>query len=105
MQTVNQQQMKLQSILMDGKSVLFILDENSIKYLNSISDDFTLFKEENIIELDSRFYNSLSDGRISLKADKKHYLCLRTIDETVIEGKAKQNYEDAKIVLEKLKNQ
>lgn len=105
MQTVNQQQMKLQSILMDGESVLFILDENSIEYLNSISENFTLFKEENIIELDSRFYNSLSDGRVSFKEDKKRFLCLRTIDETAIAEKAKQNYEDAKSVLEKLKNQ
>ena len=105
MQTVNERQMKLQSILMDGKSVLFILDDESIKYLNSISEDFTLFKEENIVELSDNYYNSLSKGRVSFKEDKKRYLCLRTIDETVIEDKAKKNYDDAKEVLEKLKNQ
>ncbi len=104
-ETVNQRQMKLQTLLIDGKSVLYILDDKSIEYLNSISDEFTLFEEENIVELDSSYYNSLSDGRISFKEDKKRYLCLRTIDETAIEDKAKQNYEDAKEVLEKLKNQ
>lgn len=103
--TVSQKQMKLQSILLDGKSMLYILDDESIKYLNSISENFTLFKEENIAELDKSYYNTLSDGRIGFKEDKKRYLCLRTIDETVIEGEAKKNYEDAKKVLEKLKNQ
>lgn len=105
MQTVNERQMKLQSILMDGESLLFILDDESIAYLNSISEEITLFKEENIVELSENYYNSLSDGRTSFKADKKRYLCLRTIDETAIEGEAKKNYEDAKEVLEKLKNQ
>lgn len=104
MQTVNTQQMKLQTKLMDGESMLFILDDESLEYLNTISENLTLFEEKNIVELDSSFYNSLSDGRISLKADKKHYLCLRTVDETVVEGDAKQNYEDAKKVIEKLKN-
>lgn len=103
-QTVNQQQMKLQTKLIDGESMLFILDDKSIEYLNTIGDKFTLFKEENIVELDSGYYNSLSDSRISFKEDKKRYLCLRTIDESAIKEKAKKNYEDAKKVIEKLKN-
>ena len=105
MQTVNQQQMKLQTTLIDGETMLFILDDESIDYLNTVSEDFTLFKEENIVELGEAFYKTLSDGRISFKEDKKRYICLRTIDESAAEEKTIQNFEEAKKVLEKIKNQ
>ena len=74
-----------------------------ILYLNSISKDFNLFSEENIVKLDEDFYKTLSDGRIGLTEEKNHYLCLRTIDNTAIEGKAKKNYQDALAVLEAIK--
>lgn len=103
-ETVTQKQMKIQAILTDASAVLFILDENSLKYLNGISENFTLFTEENIVELGDEYYNALSKDRIGYETDKKRFLCLRTIDETVIEGKAQNNYDDAKKVLEKVRS-
>ena len=102
-ETINQKQMKMQAILTDSSALLFILDDESIEYLNGISENFVLFTEENIVELEGDFYMSLGRDRISFKNDKKRYLCLRTIDETVIENKAKDNYAAAKKVLEKYK--
>lgn len=101
--TVTTQQMKIQSLLMDKEAMLFILDDNSLEYLNSISKDLDLFAEENIVKLDDNFYKTLSDGRIGLEEDKDHYLCLRTVDRTALEGRAQKNYEDAKKVLEAVK--
>lgn len=102
-ETVSAQQMKIQALLMDNEAMLFILDKESIEYLNSISKDFNLFEEENIIRLDNDFYKRLSDGRIGLEDTKEHYLCLRTINKTALEGKAQKNYEDAKKVIDTLK--
>ena len=100
---VSTQQMKIQSLLINSEALLYILDDESLPYLNSISKDFNLFSEENIVKLDEDFYKTLSDGRIGLSEEKNHYLCLRTIDNTTIEGKAKKNYQDALAVLEAVK--
>lgn len=101
--TVSTQQMKVQALLMDREAMLFILDENSLAYLNSISENFELFTKDNIYKLDNDFYKTLSDGRFGLDPEKDHYLCLRTIDKTALEGKAVKNYEDAKAAFDKIK--
>lgn len=102
-ETVSTQQMKIQALLMDSEALLYLLDDNSLNYLNSISKDFNLFTEENIVKLDDNFYKTLSDGRIGLEEGKDRYLCLRTINQTTLEGKAEKNYNDAKAVIEAVK--
>ncbi len=101
--TVHQRQLKIQSILNDPKSMLFILDKESLDYLNTRTDRFTLFEEENIVKLENDFYNSLDESRNTLKADKDRYICLRTVGGSALEGKAEENYNAAKEFIEKLK--
>ncbi|MEE0929246.1 MAG: hypothetical protein UIG59_08650 [Acutalibacteraceae bacterium] len=101
--TVHQRQLKIQSILTDPKSMLFILDKESLTYLNSISDNFTLFEEENVVLLGEDFYKNLDGSRNTLKADKDRYLCLRTVAGSALEGKAEKNYSAAKEFIENLK--
>jgi hypothetical protein len=101
--TVHQRQLKIQSILTDPKSMLFILDKESLTYLNSISDNFTLFSEENVVLLDENFYKALDGSRNTLKADKERYICLRTVGGSALEGKAEKYYDASKEFIEKLK--
>ncbi|MBO5852253.1 MAG: hypothetical protein J6Q74_00380 [Clostridia bacterium] len=104
-ETITQKQMKIQAVLTSAESLLFILDEESLEYLNSITDSFELFSEENIVELDDSYYNSLSGDRLSFKdKNKKRFLCLRTIDDTLIEGKAQKYFDEAKKALQKVRN-
>ena len=102
-ETVNQRQLKIQSILLEEDSLLFILDDESLKYLNSITESFTLFKEENIVELGENFYTSISGEQSTLTSDKKRYICLRTVDGTAVEKEAGEHYINAKNALNKIK--
>lgn len=102
-EVVRQRQLKMQSLLTEKDALLFILDDDSLKYLNSITESFTLFEKENIVQLSESFYNALADGRTGLLPEKKHYLCLRSVDGSAIEGKAQQDFKFAKEVLEKIK--
>ena len=104
-ETINQRQLKMQAVLNNPEALLFILDEESLKYLNSISDSFTLFEEENIVELGEGYYKALDPDRVSFKdSEKKRFICLRTVDKSAIEGKkAQKYYDDAKKALEEIK--
>lgn len=102
--TLYQRQIKIQSILTDPDSLLFILDDESLEYLNSITDTFTLFEEDNIVELGDSYYSALDQSRNTLKPDKARYLCLRTVDGSALEGKAEKSYEAAKAALERIKD-
>lgn len=97
---VRTKQLKIQTMLIEEDALLFILDDESLEYLNGISDSVTLFSEENIVELGENYYSALSDDRYGMLEEKKRYLCLRTIDGSAIEGKAQKHYEAAKKVLE-----
>ena len=101
--TVHQRQLKMQTILTDPESMLFILDDESLEYLNGITDSFVLFKEENIVELKENYYSSLSGDRASFKDQKPRYLCLRTVDGSALEGQAEEQYKAAKDTLEKIR--
>jgi hypothetical protein len=101
--TVHQRQLKMQTILTDPESMLFILDDESLEYLNGITDSFVLFKEENIVELKENYYSSLSGDRASFKDQKPRYLCLRTVEGSALEGKAEEQYKAAKETLEKIR--
>lgn len=103
-ETLRTKQLKIQSLLLEEDALLFILDDDSLKYLNSISDSVTLFSEENIVKLGDSYYNKLSDNRYGMLEEKNRYLCLRTVDGTTIEGKAKTHLKAAKAVLEKVRN-
>ncbi len=103
-ETVRTKQLKIQSILTEEDALLFILDDESLKYLNGITDSFTVFSEENIVALNDSYYDELSGDRIGMLEEKKRYLCLRTVDGSAIEGKAEKHYEAAKAVLEKVRN-
>ena len=96
-------QLKLQSLLVNKDAFLFILDEQTLEYLNSINENITLITKENTVELGEDFYSSLSDNRLSLKNDKKRFLCLRSIAENETDKKVKEKYESAKKALEKIK--
>ncbi len=104
-ETVRQRQLKIQSLLTDNEAMLFILDDDSLAYLNSIASSFTLFEEDNIVTLGDDFYKELRDGRKSLLPEKKHYLCLRSVDGSSIEKKAQEQYAAAKRALEKIKRE
>lgn len=97
--------LKVQSLLASEKdAMLFILDEDNLKYLNGISKDFVLFSSVNMVELPQSFYDSLPANRNTFKDNKTRYLCLRTIAGTSIEGeKAKANYNAAKEVIKTLR--
>ncbi len=102
-ETVRQRQLKVQSLLTDNEAMLFILDDDSLAYLNSITSSFTLFEKENIVVLGDDFYNSLRENRPSLLPERTHYICLRSIDGSTLEKKAKEQYAAAKRALEKIK--
>lgn len=103
-ETIRQRQTKLHSLLTEPEAMLFILNEDSLRYFAETEATKNLFTEENIVELPESFYEALGEDRISLKKDVKRYLCLRTIEDTNLDKKAKTHYEAAKQVLEKIKN-
>lgn len=103
-ETINQKQQKIMTILSDPEALLFILDEKSIEYLNGISEDGILFPESHIVELPDEYYKALPDDRYSVQdTEKKRYLCLRNIEDFLIEDEAKENFAAAKEVLNKVK--
>ncbi len=92
---------KIQTVLAaDEEAMLFLLDEESLEYLNGISSNVTLFAEEDIVEL-KKGYTEMFDERE--EKEKKRYLCLRTVDGTTLEGKAKESYKQAKKALDRLR--
>lgn len=103
-ETIRQRQMKLHSLLTEPEAMLFILNEDSLKYFAETEATKNLFKEENIVELPAGFYEALGENRVSLKKEVKRYLCLRNIEGTNLDKKAKTHYEAAKQVLENVKN-
>ena len=103
-ETITTKQQKIMTILNDPTALLFVLDDESIKYLNSISKSGPIFPEENIVLLGEDYYSCLTNDRYSLiDTEKKRYLCLRNIAGTTIEEKAKETYAAAKEVLEKVR--
>lgn len=100
--TVHTRQLKIQAILNQTKAMLFILDEESLEYLNGISDKIVLFTEENMAELPANYYKAVGIEKLA-SDEKKRYIALRTIDDTVLEGDAQENYIAAKGVIEKIK--
>ncbi len=103
-ETITQKQQKIMTILSDPEALLFILDEKSIEYLNSVSEEGILFPKRNIVELPAEYYQALGDdGYSAQNAEKKRYLCLRNIEDFLVEEKAKENFAAAKEVLNKVK--
>lgn len=103
-ETITTKQQKIITILNDPTALLFILDDKSIEYLNSVTKDRELFTKENIVELPKEYYEALSSDRISFKdTEKKRYLCLRSIEDMLIEEDAKESFAAAKEVLNKVK--
>lgn len=102
-QYANTMMTKIQSVLVGEKdAMLFLLDENSLKHLNSISENIELFTEDGVVELSDQFYNALGDETKTAENGKR-YLCLRSIDGTTLEGESEDNYKAAKKALEKIR--
>jgi hypothetical protein len=97
--------LKVQSLLASEKdAMLYILDDETLEYLNGISKDFVLFSSVNMVELPQSFYDSLPADRNTFKDNKTRYLCLRTIAGTSLESeKAKECYNAAKEVIKQLR--
>lgn len=102
-QYANTMMTKIQSVLVgEEDAMLFLLDQDSLAHLNSISDNVTLFSEEDIVELGDDFYSVLGDETKTTDTGKR-FLCLRSIEGTTLEGEAKENYKAAKKALEKIR--
>ena len=102
--TITTKQQKIITILNDPTALLFILDEKSLEYLNSVTENTLLFTEENIVELPQEYYKALNSDRVSFKdTEKKRYLCLRSIENMLVEKDAKENFAAAKETFNKVK--
>lgn len=102
-QYANTMMTKIQALLVGEKdAMLFLLDEDSLKHLNSISKNVELFAEDGIVELSDQFYDVLGDETKTAQNGKR-YLCLRSIDGTTLEGEAEENYKAAKKALERIR--
>lgn len=102
-QYANTMMTKIQSVLVGEKdAMLFLLDEDSLKHLNSISKNVELFAKDGIVEFSDHFYDALGDETKTTES-RKRYLCLRSIDGTTLEGEAEANYKAAKKALEKIR--
>ncbi len=102
---VDEMMLKIQTLIANEKdAMLFILDEESLKYLNGISKEVVFFTNANIVKLPQSFYDALPADRSTLNETKPRYLCLRTVGGTAIESeKATEYYNGAKKVIEALK--
>lgn len=88
---------KVQTLLVgEDDTMLYILDKNALDFLNGISNTVTLFKEDNIVSLGADYFGAIEAEPSEL------YLCLRTVDGTSLEGKAKDNYDAARRVFERI---
>ena len=94
---------QLQSILAgEEDTLLFVVTRQTIDYLNGLSEDVPIFKEEHIHKLSNNFNIAVSvDGLAELKGE--YYIALRTIEGSAIEKEAAQYYPYAKETFEKIK--
>lgn len=89
---------KLQTTLMVEKNaLLFILDAETVAYLNGLSEEIDLFEPDDLIELPDDFYEAVGIE----KGDHPLYLGLRSIENTTLEGSAAERYEQVKEMFEK----
>lgn len=89
---------KVQVLLIgEEDTMLYILDKDALEFLNGISDSVKLFEEENIFPLGADYFSAIE------AEPKELYLCLRTVDGTMLEGKTGKNYEAARTAFEKVK--
>lgn len=99
------QRSKVQARIASGSSMLFLLDENTLRDLQK-NLDYELFTEENIVDITSL----LKEGFTKLEAEgntspqSELFLCLRKIEGSTAEGK-KDDYNQAKDLLERVKNE
>ncbi len=94
---------KIQAMLVaESDTLLYLLDEKTLAYMNTISDNLELFEAKNTVELGHSFYEATG-----LKAEEgeKLYLCLRTVGGTVLEQnkKVKPQLAAAEKVLEQVR--
>jgi hypothetical protein len=94
---------KLQTILFaQREKVIFLLDEESFKYLDSILDEGELFTEDKVM-LGENFYSNC-DKTENLPLPEGLRLVMREYDEATLEAdkKVKASYDYAKEVLKRL---
>ena len=95
--------LKMQTLLVgEVDTMLFILDEDSLIYMNSLSNALVLFQDENIVRLGENFFDAVQNPFFS--EDKKLFLCLRTIKGTSLEGEAEESYAAASEALQKIRD-
>lgn len=88
---------KVQVLLIgENDTMLYLLDKDALEFLNGVSDSVQLFDDENILKLGKNYFGALGTE------EKELYLCLRTVDGTTLEGKAKESYEAARQVFERV---
>lgn len=99
----NDNMLKMQTLLVgEVDTMLFILDEDSLAYMNALSNKLLLFEDQNIIPLGEEFFGAVQNPFFS--EDKKLFLCLRTIEGTSLEEDARETWTAAREAFQKIKD-
>lgn len=86
---------KVQVMLMgENDTMLYILDKDSLEFLDNVSDSVDLFDKDNTIKLSDKYF-----GHLGIEEKEELFLCLRTVDGTTLEKSAKESYNAALEVL------
>ena len=91
---------KVQTRLMAGNAMLFLLDEVTLNDLRE-NLDYELFKEENIIDI-TEIFDGNNEEKGTYYPKERLLLCLREIEGSLAEGKT-EDYNNAKVCFEKIK--